>query len=323
MKCIVMFENEDWMPPLREALVKKGIVFEERFMGNQSLNMNEAPEEAVYINRMSPSSHTRGNQAGVAFVREFLPVLEAHGLPAINASQSFRLEVSKVQQDAALQAAGIEVPKTIAVSGVDGLLEASHQLAAPFITKHNQGGKGLGVQLFRSHQAFADSLQSAAYESSPDSINLLQQYIEPPGAFITRVEIVDGKFLYALRSSTEGGFELCPADACSVGDAFCPVGSQAEATSTKFQPRADIDANDPLVQSYLKFCQDHAIDVAGIEFVEDDQGRRYTYDINCTSNYNAGVEEELGIFGMDAIVALCEKRASEYLNRNQVAEFAA
>jgi hypothetical protein len=43
------------------------------------------------------------------------------------------------------------------------------------------------------------------------------------------------------------------------------------------------------------------LEVAGIEFVEDRQGRRYTYDINGTTNYNSGVGREVGIDGMRAL----------------------
>jgi hypothetical protein len=49
------------------------------------------------------------------------------------------------------------------------------------------------------------------------------------------------------------------------------------------------------------------IDVAGIEFVTAEDGRRYTYDINGTTNYNADVEAELGVRGMDAIADLAER----------------
>ena len=69
----------------------------------------------------------------------------------------------------------------------------------------------------------------------------------------------------------------------------------------------DINANDATVRSYIEFCEAHGIDVAGIEFVEDHNGNRYTYDINCTSNYNGDVEAAHGLSGMGAIAALCER----------------
>ena len=307
MAITVLFENEAWMPPLRAALEARNLPYTARFMDGGVLDMSDSSEPDVYVNRMSPSSHTRGHQSGVCFVREYLGLLESRGCRIINGSQSFRLEVSKVQQYAALQSAGILIPHTIAVTGTEGLVEAAQKMPAPFITKHNQGGKGLGVQLFRSHAGFEDYIQSGAFENSPDAINLLQQYVEPAEPFITRIEIVDGKFLYALRSSTEDGFELCPSDACSVGESFCPAPGSEGTRDARFQARTDIKESDPLVQAYIRFCREHAIDVAGIEFVEDAQGRRFTYDINCTSNYNTAVEQEVDVYGMEAIAALCER----------------
>ena len=176
-------------------------------------------------------------------------------------------------------------------------------MEGPFITKHNQGGKGLGVRLFRDLASFDAYVDSDEFEDGIDGVTLLQQYIEPPEPFITRVEIVDGVFQYAIRSATTGGFELCPADACALdADALCPADS-----AETFALRPDITADDPLVQAYIRLMRAEGLDVAGIEFVEDAEGRRYTYDINGTTNYNGGVEEAHGLSGMDAIAALCAR----------------
>lgn len=64
----------------------------------------------------------------------------------INGSRAFELEVSKVKQDVALRRHGIRTPKTLGVVGRQNLVSASRKLDAPFITKHNQGGKGLGIE---------------------------------------------------------------------------------------------------------------------------------------------------------------------------------
>ena len=304
----VLYENEAWLPPLTDALSKQNIPYTPLFTKENAIDIASAPPKGVYINRMSPSSHTRGNQQGVSYTKEFLWLLEMNNLPIINGSSSFALELSKVRQHAALEAFGIRTPKTVAVVGTDGLIEAAKQFTPPFITKHNQGGKGLGVQLFHTHEAFEMSMKENGFPSSPDNINLIQQYIKPKKPFITRIEIVNGTFQYALQSSTEGGFELCPADACNIDDAFCPVGSEAD--NNKFQLRRDIDEHHPLVQKYIQFCKTHDIDVAGIEFIEAEDGVAYTYDINCTTNYNATVEKESGTRGMDAIAKLAKKRLS-------------
>lgn len=304
----VIFENQDWMPPLRRAFSEKGLEWVEHFTDGGQLDIGGKVPSGVVLNRMSPSSHTRGHQGGVRFTGEYLAWLEARGCTVINGSRAFALEVSKVRQHAALEAMGIRTPRTLAVvGGPQRLREAVTHMDGPFITKHNQGGKGLGVQLFREHQSFLDLLDAGEWTSSPDGVDLLQQYIQPAEPFITRVEIVGGRFLYAIRSSTEGGFELCPADACSIGDAFCPVGDGAAANPSRFALRPEITEEDPLVQAYIAFCERHGLDVAGIEFVEDAAGNRWTYDINATSNYNGTVEAEHGLDGMGAIAALCER----------------
>jgi glutathione synthase/RimK-type ligase-like ATP-grasp enzyme len=273
------------------------------------VDLSAVPPEGVFLNRMSPSSHTRGHQGGVTFLQQYLHVLEAHGRRVINGSNAFALEVSKVRQDLALSVAGIKTPRTLAVvGGPERLKRAARTMDLPFITKDNQGGKGLGVRLFRDLSAFDDYVDGDEFVVGPDNVTLLQQYIAPRGSFITRVEIVDGVFQYAIKSSTEGGFELCPADACTIGDDFCPVGDDA-----RFSLREEITATDPLVNAYVSMMRANNIDVAGIEFVEDADGQRYTYDINGTTNFNGDVERAHGLSGMTAIVELAERCLNEHL----------
>jgi len=299
----IIFENEDWMPPIRSALASRGVPFREHLAAGGVIDVNERPEPGIYYNRMSPSSHTRGHQAGVIYARELFRVLEEKGVRVINGSRAFGLELSKVAQHAALGAAGLLTPRTIAVCGGHGeVSRAARRMAPPFITKDNQGGKGLGVRLFHSHAALDEYVGSSDFQPGPDGVVLLQQYIEPAEPFITRVEIVDGRFLYAIRSSTERGFQLCPADACAIDDAFCPVGD-----SGTFSLAPEVGPDDPLVRSYLALCARYGLDIAGIEFVTDAQGRRWTYDINANTNYNGAVEAAHGLSGMTAVAALCER----------------
>ena len=65
MSITILFENEDWMPPLRKGLDTTGLDYKEQFVDGGILNLGLEPEEQIVINRMSPSSHTRGHQAGV------------------------------------------------------------------------------------------------------------------------------------------------------------------------------------------------------------------------------------------------------------------
>ena len=299
----VLYENESWLPPLEAALNARKLPYDCRSVADGDFDVEGDRSGDVWINRMSPSAHTRGNAGGIHFVREWLSVLEERGDRVINGSASFALEVSKVRQHAALHAAGILTPRTIAVVGHHRLKEAAKRLSAPFITKHNQGGKGLGVHLFRDIDAFNAAVDSNEWEEPMDGVMLLQEYIEPPSRSITRIEIVGGKFLFAMNSATDDGFELCPADDCAIGDAFCPVG---ETPSSRFTV-ADIDPNDPIIETYIRFCDRHRIDVTGIEYVTGADGRRYTYDINMNTNYNSAVERQAGVDGMGAVADLAAK----------------
>ncbi|MEQ1565292.1 MAG: alpha-L-glutamate ligase [Myxococcota bacterium] len=298
----VLYENASWLPPLAEALDARRLPWEAQFVDGGTIDLTGAPPDGIFVNRMSPSAHTRGHQGGVRYTAELLGWLEARGRRVLNGSRAFALEVSKVRQDWTLRAAGISTPDTVAVVGTAGLRAAARRLGAPFVTKHNQGGKGLGVVSYRDLATF-DAAVDAGLEQSPDGVTLLQRYIEPRDASITRVEIVGHRFLYALRSSTEGGFELCPADACAVDDAFCPVG---EAPGSKFRFRPEITADDPLIQALVAYTRTHALDVAGIEYVEDRDGNRFVYDVNANSNFNAEVEAEAGVRGMVELAGLCE-----------------
>ena len=220
------------------------------------------------------------------------------------------LEMSKVQQYAALRRAGLITPHTIAVSGgSEPLKQAAQSMPLPFITKHNRGGKGLGVQLFRSLDTFNAYVDSPEFEKPVDHMTLLQEYIEAPEPFITRVEIVDGEFLYAIRSDTSEGFQLCPAERCETGDAFCPATNGSSNGTADRQNLFSLRDGfaDPILDQYIAFMQANGIDLAGIEFIEDRYGNKITYDINGTTNYSPAVEEHHGLNGMGAVVRLLER----------------
>ena len=161
----VLYENKDWLPPLTEALQSLNLHYECLETTGGSIDIRDIPNAGVYINRMSPSSHTRGHQDGVIFTKEYLQILEDCDLPVINGSRAFSFELSKLKQHSALEHFGIKTPDTIGVVGTDGLIEAARKMKPPFITKHNQGGKGLGVQLFHSHSAFETQILEYGFES--------------------------------------------------------------------------------------------------------------------------------------------------------------
>ncbi|XPP26271.1 MAG: ATP-grasp domain-containing protein [Leucobacter sp.] len=298
----VLHENPEWFAPIERAFSAEGVPVRDWLLTGGAIDLSAAPPEGVFWSRISASAHTRGNERTKEYARAVLSWLESWGRTVVNGSSVIELEVSKVAQYAKLRAAGIEVPRTSAVFGTAELLETAREYPAPFIVKHNQGGKGLGVRRFDSHEEFERHVASPEFEPSPDGITLVQEYLPAQEPFITRVEFVGGEYLYAVRVDTSSGsFELCPAEACEL-PAFVPAGAACEvpapgaATSTatqappQFQLRPEVDGY-PILDLYRNFLRENGVTVAGIEFIETVDGRLVTYDINTNTNYNPAVEE--------------------------------
>ena len=290
MKVHVLHENPDWYAPLGAAFDAAGVPHEQWLLGDGVLDLTGPPPDGVFWSRMSASSHTRGHPYAKDLTRGVLCWLEAHGRVVVNGRRVLELEMSKVDQLTALAAAGFDVPATIAVAGREGLADAVRRMPVPFITKHNQGGKGLGVRLWSSHEELAEHLAGPDYEAPVDGITLVQEYLRAAAPFITRAEFVGGEFRYALTADTaRGGFELCPADACAVVPGSAGPGAARDAAAPSlFALRDGFDH--PVIGRYREFAAAHGIGIAGFEFIETADGRLVTYDVNTTTNYNAGIE---------------------------------
>ncbi|WP_203289200.1 alpha-L-glutamate ligase [Metabacillus sp. cB07] len=295
-KVYIIHENTEWTDHLTKRLNELNVPYEEWHLDQGLVDLSEAPPEGIFYNRMSASSHTRGHRYAPELAASVLYWLERHNRKVYNGSRAIQLEVSKVAQYMALNEHGIQTPKTIAAVGREAVLNAAAQFEGkPFITKHNRAGKGLGVQLFHSIEGLKQYVDGPDFEEPVDGITLIQEYIQAPEPYITRCEFVNGKFLYAVRVDTSEGFELCPADACQIGDLFCPVGEESPA-KPKFQIVDDV--NDKIISKYESMLKANNVKVAGIEFIRDANGEIYTYDINTNTNYNGDAEAEAGKYGM-------------------------
>ncbi|WP_010175871.1 ATP-grasp domain-containing protein [Bacillus coahuilensis] len=294
-KIYVIHENDEWTVHLTNRLEEYNLPYELWHLDEGSIDLLSSPPEGIFYSRMSASSHTRGHRYAPELTAQVLSWLEYHGRTVINGSRALQLEISKVQQYLELEKHGVKTPRTIAAVGKEALLQGAKEFeGTPFITKHNRAGKGLGVQLFHSLQAFEQYLDGA-YEEPIDGVTLLQEYIQSPDQSITRCEFVGREFVYAVQVDTSEGFELCPADVCSIEELFCPVGEVVE-NKPKFQVIENFQ--DPIIDQYKQVLLANGISVAGIEFIRDKEGVIYTYDINTNTNYNSEAEKYAERFGM-------------------------
>jgi hypothetical protein len=307
------------MEPLRDAFKEECVDFEEWHLGSGGVvDLSSIPPEGVFYNRMSASSHTRGHRFAIEHTHAVLEWLELHGRRVINGSSALLLEGSKVRQYAALERSLIKTPRTIAVTGnyesrdpkaIQKLIAAAqeHFGNLPFISKHNRSGRGLGVRLWNDIKYFEKYLEDAFWHEVPvDGIMLLQQYIQSPQNNIIRCEFVDSKFLYAVQVNTSEGFELCPADHCSIIQNF----------KTNFEILKDFGTN-PIIKDFERFITNQGIEICGIEFIVDQQGHFFTYDVNTNTNYNSAAEKRaFGMpWAMPAIARFLGKELSRVLER--------
>src|ERR1043165_6316459 len=291
----VIHENDEWVAPLRKNFEARGIPFAEWHLDEGILDLRAAPPPGVLYNRSSASSHTRDHRYAPELTAAVLAWLKGHGAAVVNGERALQLELSKVAQYESLRKFGIETPQTLAVAGKENIAEAARRLGYPVILKHNRAGKGLGVRLLLSAAALDEHLASGAFEPSVDGITLVQRYIEAPAPFITRVEFVGSKFLYAVRVDTSQGFELCPADVCQIDAPPLADVSPAVAPSDKFQIVRDFEHS--LLPKWQAFLAANDVRIAGIEFIVDEAGRAFTYDVNTNTNYNPDAEAKDGRAG--------------------------
>ncbi len=275
----LIYENEDWIRPLQNELEAADLPYVNWNLAEEVLSLTAEPPKGIFYNRMSASAHTRGNSDAVVQTQSVIDWLESHGRRVINGHNTLRIELSKALQNELFKKHGLCTPQTNVCESLESLFEQAIQFPAPFIIKPNRGGKGFGVRLFDSLDSLKTKAESEIIQS-PDGILILQEYLKPRDGNITRMEFIGGKFCYAVLVDASSGFELCPADSCNVRD------------DQKFEIIENfVNPDIPIIENMLR---KEKIDVAGIEFLTDQSGNHFYYDINTTTNYNADAESRAG-----------------------------
>ena len=291
----IIHENDEWVVPLRKELKKINAPFKEWHMDRDKIDSSKVPPNGVFYNRMSASSHSRGHRYAPENTKKILTWLENHNRRIINNSKALTLEISKQAQYRELENYNIRFPQTFFCNNQDILLEKSNNFDKPFITKHNRGGRGLGIKYFNNTSELKKYVNGNQFEPSIDGVTLLQEYIVAKPQIITRVEFVNSKLLYAVQVDATDGFELCPADPCNLEEKYCPTNPDGN----KFMILKDYK-NDEIVK-YQSLIKSNGIEIAGIEYIKSKDDQCYTYDINTNTNYNSIAEKKSSIKGMQAI----------------------
>lgn len=288
----ILDEHPEWSKRLIAELEGRGLGVDRIDHASHAFDPRAGrPSHDVLVNRSSPSSHRRGHGSVLFYTEALLDHYESRGVPVINPVAAYRFEKSKALQVGLFERLGVRYPRTVVVNHAEQLGKAADAFRFPVLVKPNVGGSGALIERFDDREAL--DARAPALDFGPDGVALLQEYVEPREGAIVRVEVLDGRALYAIRIvKGAADFNLCPADLCQApaeDAAACPV---------DLRPGLDVrryDAPDDVVEQAIALARAASIDVGGVEYlVSARDGLPYFYDLNATSNFVADAPRVLG-----------------------------
>lgn len=319
----ILYEHPEWFIPLFAELDRRGVRYD-RVLASD-LHFDPSGRDLPYslvVNRMSPSAYNRGHEHAIFTSLSYLHFLDTMGVPVVNGVDAFSLELSKTAQIALLAHLVLPFPATRVVNTAQQAREAARQLTFPLVVKPNIGGSGAKIHRFDSPDTLDDAVAVGRLDLGIDHTALVQEYHPPVGGFIVRVEVLDGKFLYAIKvfPNPSAGFNLCPADICQTdSDMFTPGKPPAEATKalhvTVDLPKTNLKVEGyvppkEIIDEVLRLAQAARIDVGGIEYlISERDGRLYFYDINALSNFVTDAPRVVGFDPVPVFVDYLVKRS--------------
>ena len=304
----IYYEQPHWFKPLFGELDRRGTPYVKIDAVDHAYAIEEHPEQqfSLVVNRMSPSAWNRGHGDAIFYTLGFLDHLERRGVRVINGLKAFRTELSKAAQLSLLDSLDLPYPKARVIHRASQAVAATEGLRWPVVVKPNIGGSGAGVKRFDSAAALQAAAMANDLAFGLDSTALVQEFIPARDSHIVRVEVLNGKFLYAIKVHITGEtFDLCPADICKttggveLNRSACPVDAPKTGISVEgYEPPEEVIADVERIMSHA------GIELGGVEYITDDRnGQRMYYDINALSNF---VADGPRVVGFDPFVKLVD-----------------
>jgi hypothetical protein len=321
----IYYEQQHWFKPLFAELDRRGTNYVRLDAIEHSYSAEDHPEDqySLIVNRMSPSAWNREHGDSIFYTLGYLEHLERRGVRVINGLKAFRTELSKAAQLSLLDGIGLPGPKARVIHRASQALAAIEGLRWPIVVKPNIGGSGAGVKRFDTAPGLALAVAEKALVFGMDSTALVQEFIPARDSHIVRVEVLNGRYLYAIKVHITGEtFDLCPADICRTTDGIdlnrgaCAIDAPKTGISVEaYDPPADVIAD-------VERIMHHAgIELGGVEYMTDDRdGQRYYYDINALSNFVADGARVIGFDPFVKLVDWLEDEAAKASSQQLVAQ---
>jgi hypothetical protein len=312
----VYYEHPEWFRPLFAELERRDLSVVRIDAASHRFDPSEtAPDFSLVVNRASPSAYIRDHGQSTFYTLHWLRHLERLGIPVVNGADAYSLELSKATQLDLLTSLRLPYPTARVINAAAQALDAARGLRYPILVKPNIGGSGAGITRYDSRESLADAVSRGQVLLGMDGTALVQESAPLRGGHITRVETLNGKFLYAIDVyPATGSFDLCPADACQTVDGVELVRGACAVDAPKNGMRVE-QATPParIIEEVEAIARASKLDVGGIEYLIDDRdGEHYYYDINALSNFVADAQNVIGFDPWPIFVDYLEVRAGAF-----------
>ncbi|MDQ2923958.1 MAG: hypothetical protein M3R43_00090 [Acidobacteriota bacterium] len=315
----IYYEQPNWFKPLFAELDRRATPYVKLYAPDHFYSPEDHPEEkySLVFNRMSPSAWNRDHGDQIFYTLGFLEHLESRGVRVINGFKGFSSELSKAGQLVLLDRLGLAYPKARVIHRAAQAEEAVVGLRWPIVVKPNIGGSGSGVKRFdglsQLQAAIAAGPDSAdGLQFGLDSTALVQEFIPAQDDQIVRLEVLNGKFLYAIKIHITGEtFDLCPGDICrttsgtDLNRSICAIDAPKSGLTVEAYT-----APTEAIQDVETIMRHSGIDIGGVEYIVDARdGQRYYYDVNALSNFVADAPKVIGFDPFSKLVDWLEAEA--------------
>jgi hypothetical protein len=311
----VYHEHQEWFRPLFAELDRRGTPYVRVDARRHHYDVADRERDySLLFNRMSPSAYLRGTSHGIYHTLAYLDHLERLGTRVVNGSRGFRVETSKALQLSLLASLGLKYPPARVINHPAEAPEAARGLRFPVVVKANLGGSGAGIVRYDTPGELAAAAERGTIDLGIDSTALVQEFVPARGGYITRVEVLGGKYLYAIRVfSPEDVFNICPGDACQTTDGAALTGAACAVDAAARGIRVEGYTPPPeVIADVERIFAAAGIDVGGVEyFIDDRDGEILYYDINALSNFVAEAPRVVGFDPFARLVDYLEREALE------------
>ncbi len=213
--------------------------------------------DAVIVRTMPP-----GSLEQVVFRMDVLARLEASGVQVLNPPRAVECAVDKYLTTARLAAAGLTVPETVVCETATAAMEVFERLGSDVVVKPIFGSEGRGIVRVSDPDL---ALRTFRTIERTQSILYLQRFIDHPGCDL-RVMVLNGRIL--------GGMRRCCPDDFRVN-----VSRSGHATQIKLTAEQEDWA--------LRSAAAVGTPLAGIDLLEDREGRTYVIEVNGVPGWQA------------------------------------